>query len=172
MRYGAGVARNDPVGQVLELYPKIFFACHTRHVRDPQSPRVLSAHQASILDHLDEVEPTCLMDLARHMGVTPSTMSLSIERLVCQGYVRRVRDPRDRRRLMLRLSPAGARIKEAQSVLEPARVQAMLKFLSLAERAVAIQGLALLARAGQKLMETAGKQLYGLRRGGAAQPRR
>ena len=50
------MARQDPVGQVLELYPKIFFACHTRHVRDPSTRRVLSAHQASILDHLDARE--------------------------------------------------------------------------------------------------------------------
>ena len=49
--------------QLLELYPRIFFACHTRHVRDPKTRRVLSAHQASILDHLDEQEPVTLLDL-------------------------------------------------------------------------------------------------------------
>jgi DNA-binding MarR family transcriptional regulator len=62
---------------VLTLYPRIYFACHTRHVRDPQSQRLLSRHQASILDHLDELEPTTVIDLARHMGVTPATMSLA-----------------------------------------------------------------------------------------------
>lgn len=81
----------DAVKQVMELYPRIYFACHTRHVRDPQSHRLLSAHQASILDHLDEHEPLSLLDLARHMGVTPSTMSLNIERLVRRGYVSRDR---------------------------------------------------------------------------------
>src|SRR6266566_3782665 len=65
---------NDAARQVMELYPHIYFACHTRHVRDPRTHRVLSAHQASILDPLDEREPRTLLDLARHMGVTASTM--------------------------------------------------------------------------------------------------
>ena len=87
-------------------YPRIFFACHARHVRDPKTRRLLSAHQASILDHLDETQATTLMGLAKHMGVTPSTMSLTIERLVRRGYVLRNRHSGDRRRLELRLSPA------------------------------------------------------------------
>ena len=77
--------RGDSVWQVMTLYPKIFFACHTRHVRDPKTRRILSSHQASVLDHLDEREAIPLMDLARHMGVTPSTMSIAIDRLVRTG---------------------------------------------------------------------------------------
>lgn len=138
--------------QVMELYPKIFFACHRRHVRDPKVGRVLSAHQASILDHLDDVEPTGLMDLAMHMGVTPSTMSLSIDRLVRQGYVIREKDQKDGRRVSLRLTSDGVRIKQAQTVLEPERVSSMLSCLTIKERAEAIRGLGLLARAAQEQM--------------------
>lgn len=76
---------DDATRQLLEHYPRIFFACHSRHVRDPGSRRVLSAHQASILDHLNELEPTNVMDLARHMGVTASTMSVAVERLARHG---------------------------------------------------------------------------------------
>ena len=158
--------RDDAVRQVLHHYPRIFFACHTRHRRDPQSRRLLSQHQGSILDHLDDVEPTNLMDLARHMGVTPSTMSLSIERLVRRGYVLRTRDPRDRRRIRLLLSPAGVRVKEAQQVLEPARVRGMLTKLSESDRADALRGLALLARAARNYMATGPpKRMVGLGRG-------
>ena len=77
---------------VMALYPRIYFACHTRHVRDPQSQRLLSRHQASVLDHLDEIEPTTLMELSRHMGVTAGTMSVAIDRLERKGYVVRLRD--------------------------------------------------------------------------------
>ncbi len=138
--------------QLLQHYPRIFFACHSRHVRDPGSRRVLSAHQASILDHLDEVEATSLMDLARHMGVTASTMSLAVERLVRHGYVLRSRDPRDGRRVNLTLSIAGARVRDAQSVLDPARVRSMLARLSPAERRRALEGLAILSRAAREHM--------------------
>jgi DNA-binding MarR family transcriptional regulator len=156
--------RDDAVQQVLNHYPRIFFACHTRHRRDPKTRRLLSQHQASILDHLDDVEPTNLMDLARHMGVTPSTMSLSVERLVRRGYVVRTRDPRDRRRLQLRLSPAGLRVKQASQVLEPARVRGMLAQLPREEREQALRGLALLARAAERYMASGPpKRIVGFR---------
>lgn len=157
--------RHDAIQRVLDAYPRIFFACHTRHRRDPLTRRLLSQHQASILDHLDDVEPTGLMDLARHMGVTPSTMSLSIERLVRRGYVLRARDPGDRRRRRLRLSPAGVRVKQAQQVLEPSRVRGMLACLSPVERAAALRGLAILARAAAAYMASGPpKRMVGLRK--------
>ena len=165
MKCGRSFAvRDDAVRQVLNHYPRIFFACHTRHRRDPLTRKRLSQHQASILDHLDDVEPTNLMDLARHMGVTPSTMSLSIERLVRRGYVLRARDPRDRRRLQLLLSPAGVRVKEAQQVLEPARVRGLLAQLAGEDRDSALRGLALLARAAGRYMASSPKRMVGLRR--------
>jgi len=156
---------NSEVQQVLDAYPKIFFACHTRHVQDPKTRRVLSAHQASILDHLDSVEPTSLMKLARHMGVTPSTMSLTLDRLARHGYIARRRDPKDKRRSALRLTEAGERIRRAQSVLEPARVAAMLEALSKEDRAQALHGLALLAKAAALFMSAGPpKKLFALRR--------
>src|SRR5437764_5341929 len=111
--------RQADVETVLRCYPQIYFACHRRHVRDEQTEAVLSAHQASVLDHLDEIEGTSLFELARHMGVTASTMSLTVDRLQRGGYVRRERSTRDRRRVDLRLTTAGVRIKRQQKVLEP-----------------------------------------------------
>ena len=147
----------DAVRQVLELYPRIFFACHTRHRKDPQTRKLLSAHQGSILDHLDELEPTGLLDLARHMGVTASTMSISVDRLVRRGYVIRTRDRSDGRRVHLRLSRAGTRVKEAQSVLDPERLAAMLARLSPPELKGGLRGLALLARAAREEMHSRSK---------------
>jgi DNA-binding MarR family transcriptional regulator len=136
---------------VMTLYPRIYFACHTRHVRDPQSQRLLSRHQASILDHLDEVEPTTVMDLAGHMGVTAATMSLSLDRLERKGYVARAKDATDRRRVHVRLTTAGVRVREASSVLDASLVEALVARLTAEERARAIEGLGLLALAGHDL---------------------
>jgi DNA-binding MarR family transcriptional regulator len=137
---------------IMTLYPRIYFACHTRHVRDPQNQRLLSRHQASILDHLDEIEPTTVMDLAGHMGVTPGTMSLAIDRLERKGYVVRLKDGKDRRRVHVRLTSAGVRVREANSVLDPNRVEALVARLTDDERTRAIEGLGLLARAAQEQM--------------------
>ena len=142
-------AIGEAMTAVMTLYPRIYFACHARHVRDPQSQRLLSRHQASILDHLDELEPTTLSDLARHMGVTAGTMSLAVDRLERKGYVVRLKDAKDRRRVHVRLTTAGVRVREAGSVLDPERVRSLVARLSDADRSRAVEGLALLARAAQ-----------------------
>ena len=144
----------DAARQVLALYPRIYFACHTRHVRDPISQQLLSRHQASVLDHLDELDPTTVNDLARHLGVTAATMSLALDRLERKGYVARMRDLADRRRVHVRLTAAGVRVRSASSVLDPPRVEALLARLTDEQREAAIRGLALLASAAQKEQHT------------------
>jgi DNA-binding MarR family transcriptional regulator len=139
--------RDRHVRRLLTAYPRIYFACHTRHVTDPASGDAVSAHQASILDHLDEVEAMSMTSLAEHMGVTVATMSLAIDRLERRGYVRRDRDPQDGRRVLLRVTPPGVRLREAKSVLDPVRVEQLLARLSPADREAALKGLDLLARA-------------------------
>ena len=148
--------RDRHVRQLLAAYPRIYFACHTRHVRDPASGDALSAHQASILDHLDEVDPLSMTDLAGHMGVTVATMSLAIDRLEQRRYVRRDRDPGDGRRVLLRITADGVRLREAKSVLDPVRVEQVLGHLSAADREAALKGLDLLARASEKHMKAGG----------------
>jgi DNA-binding MarR family transcriptional regulator len=135
------------VAVVLDAYPRIYFACHRRHVYDADQQRLVSAHQASILDHLDAVETTVLSELAKHMGVTASTMSLAVDRLERNGYVARQRDAADLRRVRIRLTEAGVRVRRANSVLDPALVADMLDQLPATERREALRGLQTLARA-------------------------
>jgi MarR family transcriptional regulator, organic hydroperoxide resistance regulator len=137
--------------QLLAAYPRIYFACHRQHVHDPESGARLSAKQASILDHLDTVAATTLTDLATHMGVTAGTMSVAVDRLVAAGYVKRAWDDRDGRRVQLRLTDAGDRIRTANSVLDPSRVEALLAQLPAPDLERALAGLALLARAADTL---------------------
>jgi len=137
---------------LLWSYPRIYFACHRRRVPDPDKKKVLSAHQASILDHLDEVQPTLMGELALHMGVTPGTMSLSVLRLEREGYVARERGETDRRQVLVRLTEDGARIRNAASVLDPDRVRVVLDLLIPEERTRALEGLRLLAGASEDAM--------------------
>ena len=144
---------SEAAAAVMTAYPRIWFACHRRHVRDPESGTLLSSHQASILDHLDTIEATSLTALARHLGVTPGTMSVAVDRLQKHGYVRRTWDERDRRRVQLRLTEAGARVRSANSALDPARVEALLGRLTAEEQRAAISGLTILARGAEELGE-------------------
>jgi MarR family transcriptional regulator, organic hydroperoxide resistance regulator len=134
----------------IDQYAQIFFACHTRHVHDPESGTRVSARQASILSHLDSVDPTPVSELASHMGVTVSTMSIAIDRLERQGFVVRARAESDARVRHVRLTAAGERLRTAQKVLEPRLVTAMLARLSPADRRDALRGLELLATAARE----------------------
>jgi DNA-binding MarR family transcriptional regulator len=147
------MSRRD-VDRVMTLYPRIFFACHTRHVRDERSGTVLTAHQASVLDHLDERDPVTVGELADHMGVTPGTMSVHLDRLEGRGFVSRRRSESDGRQVELRLTDDGVRVRDAKSVLDPGLVRQMLDRLSASERREAIRGLALLAEAAVSSMST------------------
>jgi DNA-binding MarR family transcriptional regulator len=142
---------DDGARRLMDLYPRVFFACHERHVRDPRTRRLVSEHQASILAHLDEIHPMSLTGLAKHMGVTAGTMSVAVQRLERMGCIRRRRDKADSRRTLLTLTAAGARLRDAQSVLAPHRVEAMLARLMPGEQQQALDGLALLARAADDL---------------------
>jgi DNA-binding MarR family transcriptional regulator len=126
----------------------------------------LSSHQASVLDHLDEIEGTSVLALAQHMGVTASTMSLMADRLERAGYVRRERSTEDGRRVDLRLTEAGAGIKKQQKVLEPDLIAAMLRHLEPVRRRQALRGLELLAEAAKEMV--ASGELQRILRGGAA----
>jgi DNA-binding MarR family transcriptional regulator len=137
------------VQKVVDLIPRILYACRRLDARTLSTGRSLSPQQALILDQLDPDVPTSLQALAAQMSVTAPTMSVAIGRLVREGYVRRDRDEVDGRRLDLTLSPAGVRVRKSTSSLDPRRVTALLNRLSAAERTMALRGLAALAEAAR-----------------------
>src|ERR671918_1162688 len=53
-------------------------------------------------------------DLAAVLHVHPSTLTGVLQRLVAQRWLRRVEDPRDRRRAVLRLTARGARVNAVE----------------------------------------------------------
>jgi MarR family transcriptional regulator, organic hydroperoxide resistance regulator len=143
----------DPrVRRLLDAYPAIFLACHRRHVRDDEAGRTITAHQASVLDHLHATRPTRPSKLAEHMGVSRSTMSTTIRRLLRGGYVRSARDTRDARSVGLTLTPAGMRVQEQNTVLDPELVKKMFRAMPAAELEVALQGIEQLAKYARILL--------------------
>ena len=144
------VASRD-VRAVQAHYPRIYLACHIQHHRRTPARANLTESESSLLAHLDEERPTRASELARHMGVSRSSMSATIKRLVTLGYIASTREPADARALALRLSPAGARAMQLGSVLDAGRVKLLLAQLPAADRERAIEGLALLAQAADRV---------------------
>ncbi|NOT09057.1 MAG: winged helix DNA-binding protein [Gemmatimonadales bacterium] len=142
---------DDAVRVVLSAYPTIHAACRRREVRDPRTGRRLSNHQAGILEHLDPVAPLAVGDLANRLRVTPATISLQLNRLTRLRLVTRIRDVLDGRRVLLRLTEAGQRVRELRSLLDPERVREALERIPDRERDTVVAGLRLLARAAGQL---------------------
>ena len=143
---------DSEVRRLLDAYPAIFLACHRRHLRVDASGNGVTERQASVLDHLDPVRPTTLSKLAGHMGVTRSSMSILVSRLVRGGYIAQRRDASDGRRVGLTLTPAGARVKADNSVLDPQLLRKMFAQMPAAELESSLRGIKSLAKYARILM--------------------
>ena len=141
----------NAVRRVQTWYPQIYLACHIDHQRSRSAKTGISPRESSLLAHLDEQTGTSPAALARHLSIGAPTLSAALKRLARLGYVTQARHPEDARRLEVRLTPAGALAMSASSVLEASRVRALLRRLSADERARALDGLGLLARAAREL---------------------
>ena len=134
------------IRRLLDAYPAIFLACHRQHVREDEAGKAITEHQASVLDHLHATRPTTLSKLAEHMGVGRSAMSITVKRLVHSGYITSARDKNDARCVGLTLTPAGVRVKEQNTVLDPKLVREMFRSMLDKELEAALQGIECLAR--------------------------
>ncbi len=138
---------DDAVHAILSAYPTIHAACRRRDLRDPASGKRLSDHQAGILEHLDVATPVTVSELAARLRVTSATASLQLTQLARLRLVTRDRDAADARRVHVRLTEAGARLRDLRSLLDPDRVRQALARLSVAEQGAVVAGLRLLAGA-------------------------
>ena len=140
------------VRRLLDAYPAIYLACHRQHMRGDDKGNALTENQSSVLDHLDEKRPTTLSKLAEHLGVSRSTMSITVARLLRGGYIRRSRSREDTRCVALTLTAAGATVKRENSVLHPDLVRAMFRTMSREELEAALNGIECMAKHAAMLL--------------------
>jgi len=142
---------DDAVHAVLAAYPTIHAACRRRHEQEPRTGARLSRHLANVLEQLDPVESLAVGELAARMRVTSGTISLQLSRLARLRLIVRTRDERDARRVQVRLTDAGVRLRERRSLLDPDRIRAALARLPEPEREAVVAGMRLLARSADEL---------------------
>jgi DNA-binding MarR family transcriptional regulator len=89
-------------------------AGHTRRLvsrRLAQEPWVAEAGfrppAFGILMWVEQLEPVCQKEISDRLGVDPSDLVAVFDMLERAGFVRRGRDPKDRRRYALTLTPSG-----------------------------------------------------------------
>lgn len=69
-------------------------------------------------------------EIARRVGISSSTATGLIERLVDGGYVRRTHSTRDRRQVLLQLRPKGRRVMAGFRRLRQSRLSTLMKRLA------------------------------------------
>ena len=72
------------------------------------------------LDHLGRAGPVPAGRLAEAVGLTTGALTTAVDRLERAGYVERRRDPADRRRVLVALTPAAAPVSALFSGVAPA----------------------------------------------------
>jgi DNA-binding MarR family transcriptional regulator len=73
----------------------------------------LGTSETTILIHLLHEGPRTPSALSRRVGVTPATITAQLDRLELAGHVVRRANPRDRRSLLIDLTPRGRAVAEA-----------------------------------------------------------
>ncbi len=137
---------------LLECYLRIYSACHVPSPARGKKSSSVSSNQAVVLDNLSLTRGVTVLNLASHMGVAPSTMSLTLDRLERGAFIKRIKDREDGRRTYVFLTPDGDRIKRGQKILEPERIAALLGNLTINKRKQAIAGLRNLMEAANTLV--------------------
>ena len=138
--------------QFIEQFQTIYFACHQRHHRDVPRGRTVSEQQLHVLSHLDRIRVTRIGELASHLGLSHSSVSITIDRLQRDGYVMRERSEADARVSHVRLTEAGEEVRDAQRVLEPELVDSLFARLSPAEQQSARDAMAAITRAAKEMV--------------------
>ena len=131
------------------LYPAVYLRFHVSKQRLAGTD--ITSRMLWVLQHLASVGPSTPGELAQASGVKKSTMTELIDRLATKGYVGRMRDDRDARRVFVGLTSSGERrARREPSVLEDDALRAALARMTADERNALVRGLRALVRAGEE----------------------
>jgi len=114
----------------------------------------LTVAQAATLDALRCDGPLRLSALGRRLGITPSTLTRNLDRLVDAGYVAREADADDARASRVLLTTAGRKAATKVERLEEAFARSVLERVPPARRQAALDGLFDLLCAVREATET------------------
>jgi DNA-binding MarR family transcriptional regulator len=138
--------------EVMETVP--FVMCYIRmEMRSRRAPS-LSIPQFRVLAFLSRTPGAPLSSVAEHLGVTRSTASAMVDRLVRRKLVNRTAHPEERRSVVLTLTPAGARHHRQAREAASARMAKVLAGLPAADLLQVTKGLTLLGSAFEEIIVT------------------
>jgi DNA-binding MarR family transcriptional regulator len=100
---GRTVARMDEAARFAELFPAVYLRFHRR---DGKREEMTGATRGTLL-HLANSGPLTIGEIAEHFDRAQSVVSEIVDGLEKKGLLERMRDPRDKRRVLVWLTDAG-----------------------------------------------------------------
>ncbi len=136
--------------ELRRLFPAIYLRLHLRR---PKRGRRPLGQSLAVMQHLSRSGPLTVGEAAKHFARAQSVVSELVDRLVAQGLVERMRDERDRRRVLVWLTPAGHELLERdREVLSPELCEAAMERMKAADRRALVAGMRALVTAADELM--------------------
>jgi DNA-binding MarR family transcriptional regulator len=136
--------------EVMETVPLVM-RCIRTEMRSRRSPS-LSIPQFRVLTFLSHRPGAPLSGVAEHLGVTRSTASAIVDRLVRRKLVSRTAHPQERRCVVLTLTPTGAQHLQQAREAAWGHMTKVLAGLSAADLLQVTKGLTLLGRAFDEIV--------------------
>lgn len=135
--------------EVMETVPLVMRFIRTQ-MRSRRAP--LSIPQFRVLTFLSRTPGAPLSGVAEHLGVSRSTASAIVDRLVRRQLVSRTEHPEERRCIVLTLTPAGAQHLQQAREAACTHMAKVLAGLSTAELLQVTKGLTLLGQAFRQIV--------------------
>jgi DNA-binding MarR family transcriptional regulator len=115
-----------------------------RRFRSERPEGSLGDAALDVLTHLQKTGPQTLTQLSERGGVSPASMSQSVNRLTSAGYAVRTPDPDDRRKVLLRTTAEGDELALATRSQRNAWLDDRLRTLSAEDQETIARACALL----------------------------
>jgi DNA-binding MarR family transcriptional regulator len=112
-------ARRAELTAALDLEGRRTGSLGTLHARAMADRAGVHQTDFEALDVLDWAGPISAGELAKRVGVTSGAITGVVDRLERDGWVRRVRDPHDRRRVIVEMVPDRIDLEEQAAMFGP-----------------------------------------------------
>lgn len=145
----ADSARETAVARIVATFEAMMHSVSSAHA--PEFLEVgVTMSQAKVLYLVQAAPGLRMSDLSTRLGVSLSTVSGVVDRLVDQGLLNRRDDPADRRHVVLRLTDAGATQLELFRELNEGQIRTLLARIDAADLVVIGRALDVLAAAAAR----------------------
>jgi DNA-binding MarR family transcriptional regulator len=148
---------------VLEVFEDL-----RKHLEELHVPEFLNIEvtmsQAKILRLLENEGELHMSELVRRLGISLSTVSGHLDRLVEQGLVVRGDDPAHRRQVLVAPTPAAYELVERFRELNTAQLRSLLELMNREERLDVVRAFGHITRMVQAFKPTADKEGKGAAR--------